>query len=119
MGYLLLLVGLISGALISFFLTQRGHRQKYQEDSKTIDAFKIEVATMNNSSARLREDLLENKSELGNVRAGHQAELKNAIEWKSKFNALEEKIATQKDELASLQEKFTKEFELVAAKILA
>jgi DNA recombination protein RmuC len=52
------------------------------------------------------------------IRTEHQTELKNAIEWKSKYDALEEKIDSQKEELESLQEKFTKEFELVAAKIL-
>jgi hypothetical protein len=66
MSYLLLLIGLISGAIIAFFLTQRAQKQKTEEDSKTIEGLKIEVATMSNSSQRLSEDLSGNSDRTSN-----------------------------------------------------
>ncbi len=118
MSYILLLIGLISGGIIGFFLNQRSQFQKIKGIEKISDEMRIEVATLTNSVVRSNEDLTTTKVELNTSRDRHQEQLKQAIEWKSKYDALESKIETQEKELSSLQEKFTKEFELVAAKIL-
>jgi DNA recombination protein RmuC len=118
MSYILLLIGLVSGGIIGFFLNQRVQSQKIKETEKKSDDLRVEVATLQNSSQRSIEDLNASKTELATSRINHENQLKLAIEWKSKYDGLEQKIATQEKELNSLQEKFTKEFEIVAAKIL-
>ncbi|MFT5780439.1 MAG: DNA recombination protein RmuC [Crocinitomicaceae bacterium] len=118
MAYILLIIGLISGGIIGFFVALRAQMQKNKEGLKDLEDLKVNHATLVNSNTRLSDDLELSKTEHTITRQQHQDELKKAIEWKSKYEALEDKIDTQKEELASLQEKFTKEFELVAAKIL-
>jgi DNA recombination protein RmuC len=118
MSYILLIIGLISGGIIGFFVAMRVQMQKVKDGSKELENLKVNNATLVNSNTRLVDDLEVSKKEHTITRLEQQDELKKAIEWKSKYDALADKINTQKEELASLQEKFTKEFELVAAKIL-
>jgi DNA recombination protein RmuC len=117
MDYILLIIGLIAGGIIGF-LAAKLIPSSTIEAGDSMQQLKIDNATLENSSQNLRIDLESYKTDLSQLREAHQNELKSATEWKSRYNALEEKIRDQKDELESLQEKFTKEFELVANKIL-
>lgn len=118
MDYILLVIGLFAGGIIGFLAAKLTSSPKNVEDDTILQDLKIDKATLENSVASLKTELEATKSDLSKIRFSHQEELKSATEWKSKYNALEEKIRDQKEELDSLQEKFTKEFELVANKIL-
>ncbi|MFT6503796.1 MAG: DNA recombination protein RmuC [Crocinitomicaceae bacterium] len=117
MDYILLIIGLIAGGIIGF-LAAKLIPSSTIEAGDSMQQLKIDNATLENSAQNLRVDLESSKTDLYQLREAHQNELKSATEWKSRYHALEEKIRDQKEELESLQEKFTKEFELVANKIL-
>ena len=117
MDYILLVIGLVAGGIIGF-LAAKLIPSSTIEAGDSMQQLKINNATLENSTQNLRIDLESSKTDLSQMREAHQNELKSATEWKSRYNALEEKIRDQKEELESLQEKFTKEFELVANKIL-
>ena len=129
MEYLLLILGIVIGGLIGFIIAQRMGAQKSSAISSELESLKVENGTLSSSNqygeeenASLKEQMNTMKGqhsiELSELRASNQAEMTKAIEYKSKFEALEEKLKDQKEELNGLQEKFTKEFELVANKIL-
>ena len=118
MDYILLIIGLIVGGIIGFLAAKLLSSRKADEGSDGSQQLQIDNATLANANARLEEQLKSTGEELTKTREAHQLELRNATEWKSKYNALEERIEGQKKELESLQEKFTKDFELVANKIL-
>ena len=114
MDYLLLIIGLIAGAVIGFLIAKI-YLSGQQTDNQDL---KISNATMANTNERLEQECTSLKEELTKEREAHQQELKSSTEWKSKFQSLEEKLNEQQSEYEKLQEKFTKEFELVANKIL-
>lgn len=129
MEYVLLILGVIVGGLIGFIIAQRKGQEKNAALASELESAKVENGTL--TSARqhaesenrsLKEEMQELRrvhgAELHELRAANHAEMTKAIEYKSKFEALEAKLQDQKEELNSLQEKFTKEFELVANKIL-
>ncbi len=118
MDYLLLIIGLISGGIIGFLAARVLASKSTDDSSGEMQQLRIDHATLKNTSIRIEEELKTEKATSNSVREAYEAELRNATEWKSKFDALQVKIDEQKEELTSLQEKFTKEFELVANKIL-
>ena len=119
MDYFTLLIGIFAGGIIGFLAAKLiGQPANNFSQENELQQLKIENATLKNSSETQSKDLESYKEDLKNVRFSHENELKKATERKSKYDALSEKIEDQKKELATLQVKFTKEFELVANKIL-
>ena len=129
MMYLLLFLGIVIGGLIGFIIAQRSSAQKNAKVVSELESLKVENGTLASSNEHseaenrnLKEQINtlrgQHSNELSDLRASNQVEMTKAIEYKSKFEALEEKLKDQKEELNGLQEKFTKEFELVANKIL-
>lgn len=118
MDYIFLLIGLVVGGIIGFLFTKLILSNKPNEEILEAQNLKINNGTLLNANERLTADLDNSKKELAVLRETYQVEVRTATEWKGKYNALEVKITEQKEELTSLQEKFTKEFELVANKIL-
>lgn len=117
MDYIALFIGLVLGVVLGFLVAflRKGSSETESEDSKSNA---IEVGTLRHTNARLQEDLTVSKSETESLRAVNQTLVQSEASWKSKHEALEEKLATQKEELNSLQERFQKDFELIANKIL-
>jgi len=118
MEYILLVVGLVTGGIIGLLFAKLSASRYTDEALQTTQQLQIDNATLTNTNVHLDAELNLSKSDLMNIREAHQTELRNATLWKSKYDTLEEKISNQQEELESLQEKFTKEFELVANKIL-
>lgn len=129
MEYVLLILGVIVGGLVGLVVAQRKAQEKNSVLASELESARVENGTL--TSARqhaesenrsLKEEMHQLRQvhgvELNELRAANQAEMTKAIEYKSKFEALEAKLQDQKEELNSLQERFTKEFELVANKIL-
>lgn len=118
MEYLLLLLGIVIGGLVGFIMAQRQGAQKNASIASEIESLKVENGTLISSSQHMGSENAKLKDELDLLRDSHTSEMTKAIEYKSKFEAIEEKLKDQKEELNGLQEKFAKEFELVASKIL-
>jgi len=118
MDYLLLLIGLVIGALIGFLAARQKKNTSESSSGNELNDLKVENGTLKGSLESTNKDLEENKKALSDLREKHSSESKSAIEWREKHNSLLEKLDTQKEDLSNLQEKFTKDFELVANKIL-
>lgn len=114
MDIVFLIIGLAVGAVVGFLVA---NARKSKEGNEN-DVFKVENASLKDRVDRYSADIDTLKSELKEARDGYQEEVRMGAEWKSKYNALDEKLKEQKVELEKLQDKFTKEFELVANKIL-
>ncbi len=118
MEYILLIFGIVFGGLISFIIVQRMQVEKNSGLMSELESLKIENGTLSSSNQYSKDENRSLKEVVNGLRASSQAEMTKAIEYKSKFEALEGKLKDQKEELSGLQDKFTKEFELVANKIL-
>lgn len=118
MELLFLLIGLLAGGLIGFLAARFMQSGKGSATGSELQTLKQDHAVELATRTRLEEELSTNREELNRLREAHQMELRSATEWKGKFEALQERLATQQQELELLQQKFTKDFELVANKIL-
>jgi len=118
MMYLFLFLGVVIGGLFGFIIAQRAGAQKNSVIKSELESLKVENGTLTSSNQHAEDENNSLKAQLDELRIVNQSEMTRAIEYKSKFEALEEKLKDQKEELSGLQEKFTKEFELVANKIL-
>lgn len=115
MDYIALIIGLAVGAAVGYLLASLRKKETPVEVDTSLE---IEVGTLRNSNVRLEQELTNSKEELSNVTTAHQALLQSEASLKSRYIALEEKLESQKSELDDLQERFRKDFELVANKIL-
>ncbi|MDG1332397.1 MAG: DNA recombination protein RmuC [Crocinitomicaceae bacterium] len=118
MMYLMLFLGVVIGGLVGFIIAQRAGTQKNSAMKSELEALKVEKGTLESSNHFAEDENHSLKGQMEELRVVNKYEMTKAIEYKSKFEALEEKLKDQKEELNGLQEKFTKEFELVANKIL-
>ena len=118
MEYLLLILGIALGGLIGFIVAQRMNSGKSDALAHELESLKVENGTLSSSNAHLQEENRLAKLDVTSLRTEYEAQFKQAIEWKGKYESLEAKIDGQKEELAALQTTFKKEFELVANKIL-
>ncbi len=117
MDYLLLLIGLAAGATIGFLVAKLQSKPSGELRSDHVD-----LHSENSSlTASLKASKEENQTldiQLKEVRESLQREQKASTEWRTRHEALQAKLEEQKKELSELQEKFTKDFQLVANKIL-
>lgn len=117
MDILFLIIGLIIGVTIGFLVSKSFNSKLKNLESENAN-LQVDKKTLDNKIAHFEGENQKLNSEINALREANQVEVRNAIEWKGKFDGLQDKLATQKEELESLQEKFSKEFELVANKIL-
>jgi DNA recombination protein RmuC len=118
MDYILLIIGLIVGGVVGYLVAKVGFSKEKMASAGELQQLEVKAATMENAVNSLQGDLAQSKTDLTKVNADYLREMQSATEWKIKHAELEEKLQNQKNELESLQEKFTKDFELIANKIL-
>ncbi|MFT5819183.1 MAG: DNA recombination protein RmuC [Crocinitomix sp.] len=118
MDYIFLIIGLIIGAIVGYLVAKVAFSKEKMEKAGALQKLEITAATMENSAKSLQNDLVQARADLSKTNFNYLNELQSATEWKIKHQELEEKLANQKAELESLQEKFTKDFELIANRIL-
>lgn len=118
MDYLLLIIALLVGGILGYLVSRVGGTKEKIERTNEFQKLQINAATFENSAKSLEKDLIESKKDLSNLNEAYLIEMQSATEWRIKNDELEEKLHNQKKELESLQEKFTKDFELIATKIL-
>jgi len=113
MDYIALIIGLSLGIVVGFLVAYL--RQKPAADSNSLE---IEVGTLKNASSRLETELQHANQSLEATRMRNEELVKSETTWRAKYDSIEEKLEVQKAELETLQERFRKDFELIANKIL-
>lgn len=107
MEIILLIAGVIVGALLGFFIAkskQSGLSSRIEEKEKALAERDKQISSAKAETEQERERVIS----LGNELSASKAN----------YNNLEKRLAEQKGELEELQAKFTKEFENLAGKIL-
>lgn len=115
MDYIALIIGLLIGIVLGILL---GFLRKKQPETSDSNNLEIELGTIKNANTRLETELQNSKGELEVIRAKNEALVQSEAVMNSKYESIQEKLVEQKSELAELQERFKKEFELIANKIL-
>lgn len=118
MDYLLLIIGLVAGVVIGYLLAKTMSSGDKPELELERQNLKVENAQLKSTLERAEKEAQSAKSDHQELEQQYRQELKSSTEWKGKFHNMEEKLKTQEENLQTLQEKFTKDFELVANKIL-
>ena len=112
MDILLLLIGLALGFTIGFLYFKSQNRSAGNDPE--LQNLKTENARMEERVGNvnaIKAELEEKRTELIKLNS-------ELTEWKTKYANLDEKLSTQKTEVEDLQNKFTKEFENLANRIL-
>lgn len=113
MDILFLIIGLLVGIVIGYLLA----RLTNNNSNSNVDQ-EVELKSLSNENLLIKnqfETVSKERSELQNK---YDEEVRAASSWKEKHDALLERLEEQKSELNKLQEKFTKDFELIANRIL-
>lgn len=118
MDFLFLAIGLLAGAIIGFLLARVNAAKQEKSTADQLRELSVEKETLSAQNHGLKSDLEQNKQDLVESREKYERALTDSTSWKSKYDALAEKLESQKSELQELQATFKKEFELVANKIL-
>lgn len=113
--YFIILIAFIIALVIGFFIGKLLTKNKYEKSLSELDV-------TNKLLLQEKEVNLNNINELKNSidvtsREKHQLDIL-LTERNSVINSLQEKLDTNKEDVEKLQEKFTKDFEILASKIL-
>lgn len=115
MDYIALIIGICVGGILGFLLARMRPSNAPLEDNNSLE---IELGTLKNTANRLETELQQSKEELNQTREKNNVLVQSEATLKSRYEALQEKLEVQKEELNELQERFRKDFELIANKIL-
>jgi DNA recombination protein RmuC len=119
-----LIVGMAIGFALAWFI-KKSQQPLLADNTAVLDALRSELQTATNQKSGLASTvafLEKEKEQLSLALQQHQQkvlELSNSLtSAQTQTQNIEARLAEQKDELSQLQQKFTKDFELVANKIL-
>lgn len=118
MEFVYLLVGLVVGVLLGWLLGKAGVQSVREEQRTAIQTLESERSALAERARQLEQQLQEGRSRQEQDRQ-QQLELNGKLSEAVTLNRnLQEKLQSQKAELEALQDRFTKEFENLANRIL-
>lgn len=118
MEFVYLLVGLVVGVLLGWLLGKAGVQSVREEQRTAVQALESERSALAERACQLEQQLQEGRSRQEQDRQ-QQLELNGKLSEAVTLNRnLQEKLQSQKAELEALQDRFTKEFENLANRIL-
>ena len=125
MDYVGILIGSLLGAVIGFlFLKLKGNstsnetKQQYDEVSQLLNNEKTTSQILRAENTSLKERFSKEEAKISELSSQLLASEKELSEWKQKYIHSKEQIDKQESELENLQERFTKDFQVIANKIL-
>ena len=118
MDILSLIVGVATGFVVAFLWSQLKLKSTLDVGRKEQRDLEIQQVQLNERVAFLRTENEKLKADLKTVEHRNELYLQQQAKADAEFANLQEKLATQKQEMENLQKKFTTEFENVANKIL-
>jgi len=116
--FLGIIIGLLLGGILVFILLKKQNETKVSElRSMANEAQAKEIASAEQKNS-IQKNLDERQNQIALLKAERQ-ELNDELNtWKNKAQVIEARLVDQKEEVGKLQEKFTKEFKLIANEVL-
>ncbi len=111
-----LIIGLISTAVVYFILQKR--MQELKKDAEEIISLKATNQSIQSRLDYFQKEMQENKSMIENKNVEIQDYIQKYALEKTRNEALEDKLETQKQEVANLHQELNKEFKILANEIL-
>lgn len=111
-----LIIGLISTAVVYFILQKR--MQELKKDAEEIISLKATNQSIQSRLDYFQKEMQENKSMIENKNVEIQDYIQKYALEKTRNEALEDKLETQKQEVANLHQALNKEFKILANEIL-
>lgn len=117
MIYAFLVIGLVLGAAIGWFAA-KSTSQVSEKDTSEEEALKTELVRHEERSKTIRDELDRTIDQLEKLRAESGEKDKRLAKAEEAFMNMKEKFNTQQVEFEQLQEKFQKDFEVIASRVL-
>jgi len=116
--FLGIIIGLLLGGILVFILLKKQNETKVSElRSKANEAQAKEIASAEQKNS-IQKNLDERQNQIALLKAERQELNDELNSWKNKAQVIEARLVDQKEEVGKLQEKFTKEFKLIANEVL-
>lgn len=111
-----LIIGLITGAIAGFFMA--GSKKSADSNDEQLQQLQMNTSRLEEQNRYLTQQVGQREVELKEEREKKMTISTQLAEVKANHDNVQQRLAEQKNELQQLQEKFTKEFENLANKIL-
>ncbi|MFT7613599.1 MAG: DNA recombination protein RmuC [Parvicellaceae bacterium] len=116
--FLGIIIGLLLGGIVVFLLLKKQNEAKLSElRNKANDSQAREIASTEQKNG-LQKSLDERQNQIALLKEERLSLSEELNTWKNKAQLIEARLADQKEEVGKLQEKFTKEFKLIANEVL-
>lgn len=115
-----LVIGVVLGIVIGWLLAKTLNKtvDNSSHPNKALDDLRMEKTRLEERSANLQDELNRTLKDLETERDSGVEKDKRLAKAEEAFKNMQEKFNSQEQELAQLQEKFQKEFEVIASRIL-
>ncbi len=118
MDYLALIVGVLIGAAVSWLLLKLKQQQVSNPFEAEANQLRADQAALQQSLQLRLDEINRLRDESLKLREETTTLNKDASHWKASFQALQERLESQKQELESVRERFNLEFREIAEKLL-
>lgn len=118
MDYLALLVGVIVGAAVTWLLLKLKHQQISNPFEAEANQLRADQSALQQSLQLRTEEINRLRDESLKLREETSSLNKESAHWKASYQALQEKLESQKQELESVRERFNLEFREIAGQLL-
>lgn len=118
MELIYIISGFAIGAILVFIWQKNKTDQQSNQQLIQLNNLQIELASLRQNFENKEHDLVRTRNEYKLLEQDRNQSNTEAIQWKSKTEAMQEKLQVQQDELAQIRENFYRDFKLMANELL-
>lgn len=118
MDYLALIVGVLIGAAVAWLLSKLKQQQSSNPFQAEANQLRAELAALQQSLQLRLDEINRLRDESAKLRDETSLLNKQSSHWQASYQALQERLESQKQELEAVRERFNLEFREIAEKLL-
>lgn len=118
MELIYIISGFVIGAILVFIWQKNKTDQQSNQQLIQLNNLQIELASLRQNFENKEHDLVRTRNDYKLLEQDRNRANTEAIQWKSKTEAMQEKLQVQQDELAQIRENFYRDFKLMANELL-